>query len=67
MKTPVLTIVVSLNKGPQYRFQLGILLIGTAKKVPLILGNLHMGFQEYGIPSWGHFHPGYSRFRLYRV
>ena len=36
--------VVSLNRGPQYRPQNTIILIiGTPKKVPLILGNRHIG------------------------
>ena len=38
--------VVSQNRGPQYRPQNTIvLIIGTPKMVPLILGNPHLGFR----------------------
>ena len=42
-----LHIIVSLNKGPQYRPQYTIILIiGTPKRVPLILGNPHIVTEE---------------------
>ena len=42
-RCPLKDLVVSLNKGTQYRPQNTIILImGTPKKVPLILGNYHL-------------------------